>query len=289
MYDTPSGGRVIATFTGGFVPMSVSDIPPDPAIQRSKLSTRATEPMVRLDGYVDTSVIPIYSARDIAIVAGSVWIASANKLKITGASPGMVSVEMPIFGSNGQMARARTPCEALALQRGTPSPQAVPGNGRGYLARAQDIDIFDNPGGSAVFTLRMSAADVKLFWSTETSGGFVHGKMRADIAIDGWIRATDLNALPKGEMMDQYIPPETSVAGTQLVMETPPRIARAPRDIPIRFRRTESETPIGTIEAGAEFYVLETIAGWTNILPTKVYVLPSESNGFWIPSKDTPP
>lgn len=280
---------MIATFTGGHVPMSVSDIPPDPAIQRSKLATRATEPMVRIDGYVDTSVIPMYSARDIAIVAGSVWIASASRLKVTGASPGMVTVEMPIFGTNGQMARARTPCDSLALQRGTPVPQTVPGNGRGYLARAQDIDIFDNPGGSAVFTLRMSAADVKLFWSTESSGAFVHGKLRADIAIDGWMRATDLNALPKGEMMDQYIPPETSVAGTQLIMDPLPRIARAPRDIPIRIRRTESETPIGTIEAGAEFYVLETMAGWTNILPTKAYVLPSDTNGFWIPAKDTPP
>jgi hypothetical protein len=269
--------------------MSVSDIPPDPAIQRSKLSTRATEPTVRIDGYVDTTAIPVWSSRDIAIAAGSVWIASAQKLKITGASPGMVSVEMPILGSSGQVAKARTGCDGLALQRGTPSPLPVPGDGRGYLAKGQDIDIFDGPGGNAVFTLRMNAADVKLFWSTENSDGFVHGKLRADVAIDGWIRKTDLNALPKGEMMDQYIPPETSVAGTQLAMESPPRIARAPRDIPIRFRRTDTEVPIGYIEAGAEFYVFETVAGWTNILPAKVYVLPSDTNGFWIPSSQTPP
>lgn len=288
MYDAPSGGRLIATFTGGHTPMSVSDIPPDPGIQRSKLSTRATEPMFRIDGYVDTSVIPFYSNRDIPIVAGSVWIASAQRLKLTGASPGMVSVEMPVYGSNAQNIRARTPCDALGLQRGTPVPETVPGNGRAYLAKATDIDIFDSPGGSSVFTLRMAMTDVKLFWSTETSGGFVHGKMRADVAIDGWIRATDLNALPKGEMFDQYIPPETTVAGTQLVMETQPRIARATREIPIRFRRTETETPIGAIEAGAEFYVMETVAGWTNVLPTKVYVLPSDTNGFWIPSSETP-
>lgn len=88
--------------------------------------------------------------------------------------------------------------------------------------------------------------------------------------------------------MDQYIPPETNVTGTQLVMESPPRIARAPKDIPIRLRRTETESPIGYIESGAEFYVLETVAGWTNVLPTKVYVLPSETNGFWIPASETP-
>jgi hypothetical protein len=288
MYDAPSGGRLIATFTGGFVPMSMSDVPPDPQIQRSKLSTRASEPSVRIDGYVDTTAISVWTSRDVPIVAGSIWIASAQKVKLTGAQPGTLSVEIPIFGSNGQVARTRASCDALALQRGTPRPQTVPGNGRGYLAKGKDIDIFDGPNGNAVFTLHMTTEDVKLFWSEETSGTFVHGMLRGELAIDGWIRKTDLNALPKGEMMDQYIPPETSVAGAQLVMDPPPRIARAPRDIPIRFRRTESETPIGVIEAGAEFFVLETIAGWTNILPTKVFVLPSEGNGFWIPASETP-
>ena len=268
--------------------MSMSDIPPDPQIQRSKLSTRANEPSVRIDGYVDTTAIPVWAGRDLPIVAGSIWIASAQKVKMTGAQPGTVTVEMPIFGTNSQMARARTSCDALALQKGTPQTQTVPGNGRAYLAKGKDIDIFDGPDGSAVFTLRMSTADVKLFWSEQTSGAYVHGQLRADVVIDGWLRKTDLNALPKGEMMDQYIPPETSIAGAQLAMDPPPRIARAPRDIPIRFQRLENDPPIGVIEAGAEFFVLETIAGWTNILPTKVYVMPAESGGFWIPSSETP-
>ncbi|HRI72426.1 MAG TPA: hypothetical protein PK156_49665, partial [Polyangium sp.] len=288
IYDAPTGGRLIATFTGGFAPMSISDIPPDPATQRSKLSTHANEPSVRIDGYVDTSVIPIYSSRDIPIVANSIWIASAQKLKMTGAAQGVVNVEMGILGTNGQIVKATTPCDSIALQRGTPTPLPVPGDGRGFLARATNIDIFDSPGGSPIFTLKMSAADVKLFWSTETTPVFVHGKLRADVAIDGWIRRNDLSALPKGEMLDQYIPPETTVAGAQLVLETPPRIARAPKDIPIRFRRTEAEYPIGAVEAGAEFYVFETLAGWTNVLPTKAYVLPSETNGFWVPAKDVP-
>ena len=134
IYDAPTGGRLIATFTGGFAPMSISDIPPDPATQRSKLSTHANEPSVRIDGFVDTSVIPMYSSRDIPIVANSIWIASAQKLKITGASAGAVNVEMPIFGTNGQIVKATTPCESLALQRGTPQPLPVPGDGRGFLA-----------------------------------------------------------------------------------------------------------------------------------------------------------
>ena len=207
---------------------------------------------------------------------------------MSAAQPGLVTVDMSVFGTNSQSIRARASCDSLALQRGTPTPLPVPGDGRGYLAKGQDIDIFDSPGGSSVFTLRMTSDEVKLFWSTETSGSYVHGKLRADVAIDGWIRKTDLKALPKGEMMDQYIPPETSVAGAQLLMDPPPRIARAFRDIPIRARRIDSEAPIGVIESGAEFYVLETMAGWTNVLPTKVYVLPGDSYGFWIPANETP-
>ena len=268
--------------------MSLSDIPPDPAIQRSKVATRTSEPSFRLEGYVATNAVSVWSGRDIPIVTGNVWIATAQKLKITGAKLGFVTVEMPIFGTNGQVATISAPCDALALQRGTPIPVEVPGNGRGYLAKDQNIDILDGPAGNVVYTLRMSVADVKLFWSTETSGSFVHGKLRADLAIDGWLRLSDLNALPKGERWDQYIPPETSVAGTQLVMDPPPRVARAPRDIPIRFRRDEKERPIGVIEAGAELLVLETVAGWTNVLPKSVFALPDESGGFWIPASETP-
>jgi hypothetical protein len=230
----------------------------------------------------------VYSARDIPIATGHVWIASAQKLKISGAQLGFVTVEMPIFGTNGQVARVTTPCDALALQRGTPIPVEVPGNGRGFLAKPQDIDVLDGPAGNVVFTLRMNTADVKIFWSTETNGNFVHGKLRADLAIDAWLKWSDLSALPKGEMFDQYIPPETSVAGSKLLMDPPPRLAVAPRDIPVRFRRDEKERPIGVIEAGAELFVMETVAGWTNVLPTKMYLLPGNDGSFWIPASETP-
>jgi len=288
LYDAPVGGRAIAKFTGDYVPMSLSEIPPDPANQRAKIATHTTTPSFRIEGYLSTQIVPVYSARDIPIVTGNVWIASAQKLKITGAQLGFVTIEMPIFGTNGQVAKINTPCDALALQRGTPTLVEVPGNGRGFLAKPQDIDIFDGPGGNVVFTLRMNTADVKLFWSSEQSGSFVHGKLRADLAIDAWIRWSDLNALPKGEMFDQYIPPETSVAGAKLLLDPPPRVAVAPRDIPFRFRRDDKEQPIGVIESGAEFLVMETMAGWTSVLPTKPYALPTDEGGFWVPASEVP-
>ena len=288
IYDAPSGGRAIASFTGDYVPMTLSELPPDPAIQRAKVATRASAPTFRIDGYVAAQVVPVYSARDIPIAAGNVWIASAQKLKVTGAQLGALTVEMTVTGSNSQVVRVNAPCDALALQRGMPTPVDVPGNGRGYLNKAQDITVYDGPAGNAVFTLRMATSEIKLFWSTETSGGFIHGILRSDLAIDGWIRSTDLTALPKGEMMDQYIPPETSVAGTKLLMDPPPRHAIASKDIPFRFQRNEKERPIGVIESGAELLVMETIAGWTSVLPAKVYALPTNDGAFWVPANEVP-
>jgi hypothetical protein len=128
----------------------------------------------------------------------------------------------------------------------------------------------------------------QLFWSTETKGGFVHVQLRSDLTIDGWIRGADLDPLKKGEMMDQYIPPQTQVAGAQLLIDKPPRIATATKETLIRARRDERDRPIGVVETGAEIYVMETVAGWTNVLPKSLYILPPDDGGFWIPSSEVP-
>ncbi|UQA57912.1 hypothetical protein [Polyangium aurulentum] len=288
LYDAPSGGRPIASFTGNYTPMSLSDIPADPSALRAKLVTSAGGPNVRIEGYATASAVPLWSARDIPLAAGHVWVASSQKLGLVSAAPGALTVEVTISGSNGQSVRATAACEAFALSRGAPVPMAVPGNGRGYLTKAQSVDILDSPNGQSVFTLSLFEGVQKLFWSTETSGAFVHVTYRSDLVIDGWARASQLDPLKKGEMMDQYIPPETQVAGAKLLSDDPPRIATATRDIAIRARRDEKERPIGVVESGAEIYILETVAGWTNVLPKKLYVVPPEEGGFWIPASETP-
>jgi hypothetical protein len=268
--------------------MALSDIPAEPSALRSRLVTSAGGPSVRLEGYASTSAVPLWSARDIPLAPGHVWIASAQKLSLVAAAPGTITVEMSVSGSNRQSVRTTAACDVFALGRGTPVTMAVPGNGRGYLTKTQTVEIFDSPNGKSVFSLALFEGVQKLFWSTETSGAFVHVTYRSDLAIDGWARASALDPLKKGEMMDQYVPPETQVAGAKLLSDDPPRIATAGRDIPIRARRDEKERPIGVVEAGAEIYILETVAGWTNVLPKKLYVVPPDEGGFWIPASETP-
>jgi len=288
LFDAPTGGRVIANFIGNYVPMQLSDIPPDPVNSRSKLATSNGGGAIRLEGFVATSAIQVYTTRDIPVMAGNVWITSAQKASLVAATASSVTVEMAVAGSRNQKVRGTTTCDALALQRGTPVPMEVPGNGRGYLTKESTIDIYSQPNGDVVFSLMMLEGSSQLFWSTETRAGFVHVKSRADLAIDGWVRWKDLDPLKKGEMMDQYIPPQSAVVGGQLAMDKPPRIATATKDILIRARRDERERPIGVVESGAEFYVMETVAGWTNVLPKALHILPPDDGGFWVVSSEVP-
>jgi hypothetical protein len=288
LFNAAAGGRVIASFTGNYAPMALSEIPADPANARAKLVTSTGAPSLRLEGYVKTTAVPVFTARDIPVVAGTVWISNAHKVQLVGAAPSSLAVELTVAGTRNQTVRGSTTCDALALQRGTPTPMDVPGNARGYLTRASSIDIHGQPGGDVRFTLQMIEGSSQLFWSTEAREGFVHVQLRADLTIDGWIRSRDLDPLKKGEMMDQYIPPQTQVVGAQLAIDKPPRLAKAATEIAVRARRDEKEKPIGAVEPGAEIYVMETVAGWTNVLPKSLYVVPPDDGGFWIPASETP-
>ncbi|MEP7122444.1 MAG: hypothetical protein ABJE95_16100 [Byssovorax sp.] len=288
IFDAASGGRVIGSFSGTFVALRLSDFPADPATGRARVTTSLGSGSVRLDGWVAPATIPVYTARDLPVMGGHVWISTAQKVKLVQAATGSLTGEITILGTSGQTARASGSCDAFTLQRGTPSAMEVPGNGRGYLMKTASLDLFDDANGSAVFALKMSEGSGQLFWSTESRAGFVHVKSRSDLTLDAWARQGDLEPLKKGEMMDQFVPPTTSISGAQLALDPPPRVVKATREIPIRIKRDAKDQPVGAIEIGAEVYVLETITGWSNILPKSLALTPPDDGGFWIPSSEVP-
>ena len=288
IFDAPSGGRVIGSFAGTFVAMRLGDFPADPTAGRARVSTTVGAGSVRLDGWVAPATIPVYTARDLSVMGGHVWISIAQKIKLVQAATGSLTGEISILGTSGQAARASGPCDAFTLERGTPSAMEVPGNGRGYLMKTASLDLFDDANGSAVFALKMSEGSGQLFWSTESRAGFVHVKSRSDLTLDAWARQRDLEPLKKGEMMDQFVPPTTAIVGAQLALDPPPRVVKATKEIPIRIKRDAKDPPVGAIEIGAEVYVLETITGWSNILPKSLALTPPDDGGFWIPSSEVP-
>jgi hypothetical protein len=288
IFDAASGGRAIANFTGTFVPLRLSEIPADPVNGRARLSTTSGSSSFRIDGYVSPGVIPVFTTRDLSITREHLWISVAQRVKLVQAANNALTVERTVLGTSGQTVRATGPCDAFALQPGTPTAMEVPGNGRGYLTKSANTDFFDAPNGNAIFTLKMIEGGSQLFWSTEAKAGFVHIKARSDLTIDAWARLGDLDPLKKGEMMDHFIPPTTQVQGAQLALDKPPRLVQATKEIPLRFKRDEKDKPIGAVEVGAEIYVMETMAGWSNVLPKNLSVLPPDDGGFWIPSGEVP-
>ena len=270
--------------------MALGDFPADPTAGRARVGTSLGSGAFRLDGWVAPAAIAVFTTRDVAVQPGHVWIADAQRVRLVSASSGGLGVEVTVAGSGGQAVRATAPCDALALQPGAPTAMEVPGNGRGYVSRGTLVDLFDEPSSTgAPFTLQVMEGASQLFWSTETRAGFVHVKARGNLAIDAWAKASHLEPLKKGEMVDWFLPPTTAFAGAQLALDKPPRVFQATRSIPVRAHRDDKETPIGAIEAGAEVYVMETLLGWTNVLPKHLGLTPEGDGGFWVPSSEVAP
>jgi hypothetical protein len=288
IFEGASGGRAVASFSGALQPMALSDFPADPTTGRARIATSLGSGALRLDGWVAPSAFAVFTVRDVPVHAGHVWIGGAQQVRLVQAASGALGIEVTVAGTGGQAVRATAPCDALALQRGTATPLEVPGDGRGYLAKGSAVELFDEPGGSVVFTLKSMEGTQHLLWSTESRGGFVRVKMRGQLTIDAWARSSSLEPLKKGEMMDQLVPPTTSVASAQLALDKPPRLVKAQKEIPVRARRDDKARPIGAIEVGAEVYLMETMLGWVNVLPRNLGLTPADDGGFWIAASDAP-
>lgn len=286
IFDAASGGRAVAAFTGAPVPLAISELPADPATGRARVATTSGSASFRIEGWISPAAIDLFTTRDVPVQPGHVWISSAQKVKLAGASSGALTAELVVPG--GQGPRGTAPCDAVALQPGTPTAMEVPGNGRGYVIRGASVDLFDEPGGASVYTLKAAAGAPRLFWSTEARDGFVHLRARGALTVDAWARSRDLDPLKPGETMDQLAPPVTSVGSAQMAFDRTPRVGKAARDVPVRARRDEKERPIGVVEAGAEVYLMETMVGWVNVLPKGLGLTPVDDLGFWVPEADAP-
>ena len=288
IFDQTTGGDVIASLSGAYLPMTMSEIPFDPTTFRARLATSTGTGNVRIEGYVSASDWPLFTATDISVQGATIWISAAQRVKFVRATANSITVEMPVGGTLQQTVRATAPCDAFSLAKGKPQPLEFPTQGRSYMTKKQKVELYEEPNGKMVFTLSMMEGTGQLFWGEKVRQGFVHVISRNDLTIDAWIPSKDLEPLKKGEMMDQYTPPVAPVSGSTLTFDKPPQIAKATQPIPIRAKRDENAKPVGTIETGAEFYVLETVTTWTNIMPKHLGVLPPDDGGFWIPSAEVP-
>ncbi len=286
LFDASADGRVIATLTGASLPITLSDLPADPSTGRAKVATKAGSAALRIDGWAPSSSFPTYAASDLEVVKGRVWIASSQKVKLTGSASGKLDVELTVAGSNSQVVKAKADCAGVTLTQGTATKLDVAGNARGYQTKGSKMSLYDEPGKSVVFTLDMMPNTSQLFYSAETRGGFVRVQSRADIVLDGWLALKELDALKKGELVDALAPAQTVVTGAKLSLDGTVLTKKASKDVPVRATRDEKAAAIGQLDSGAEVYVTETVTGWSNVLPLHLGFTAPDGQGFWVPSAD---
>lgn len=286
LHDAPKDGRVIGLFTGATAALSAT-LPVELA-GRARVATSAGKPTLRLDGWMPTSALPIHTARDIPVLQGNLWLATGYRVQPAKVAGSQLTAELTVQGSQDRKLRGSASCDSFSLDRTRPVPFDVPGNARGYLTKGTSFTLFDGANGTEILAMAMTEGTSQLFWSTEARGAFVHVQNRGDLVVDAWIRLKDLTPLKKGEMMDQYIPPSSQVAGAQLKLEKEPRIHTASRDIPVRLRPDDKEKPVGIVENGASFYEVSSTAKWINVLPKELHVTPPSDAGFWIPADAIP-
>lgn len=288
IYDAGSGGKVIAKLTGAKVGFTLSSFPVKLDKGRVKISTSAGK-SVRIDGFAEMKHFGFYAAEDLAVTdAAGVWITKGQQLELVSANGKGFVVQKQVLGSKGQKVQAKVRCEGVSVQIQPVEPVVVPKNARHYQMKSASLELFDTPGGDAVFTLDMDEDARKVFWSTEVRQGHVRVASRADITIDAWARFRDLSPTRHAELFDLASVSPRPLTARQLAIQDPPPVLTATSELPIHRKPENAVKGIGMVEVGAKFYAMEKSGDWTNIMPETLAVLPPDDSGFWVRTAGLP-
>jgi hypothetical protein len=279
------GGRPIARFSGAEITVTVAGLSTaTPA--RARIETGSGQGGFRVRGFVEARSLPIATTENVPVVAGRVWIGARRPVNVVGATRDKLKLEKRMTTPLQQSFSAWTSCSKLTLGTPVPPGWSPAGDARGFVLRSGSLELYDRPQGSVVSVLHKSpeVAGV-LFFSTEQTQAWVHIEYHGEVVIDAWVRASDVQALPRGETMDQLASQPSVRNPARLALPNAPRVVRTTREIPLRAAAKEGE-PIGVIESGAETYVLDVVAGWVSVLPKALDVMPVENAQFWVKKEE---
>lgn len=289
IHDSATGGRAIAHFSGAEIPVTESDFASDARARRTSIATGDGRGNFHLTGFVDSDKIPVFTTTRVSVVPDHVWIGQGRRVAVVGSDSDRLKIALRLTSPVDQTFSASASCGALGLTPATPPGWNVPGSARGYVVRAASVELFDTAGAdrNVVTTLhRADGAPGILLWSTERRDAWVHVELHAEVLIDAWARARDLEALPEGETMDQLANAVSKRSSQHLALAGQPRVVRTTRQIPLRSKATDAAASIGWIEPDTDTYVIDTIAGWTSVLPRSLNVVPSGEGQFWVKASD---
>ncbi len=287
VWSAKEGGTPIAGFATQEVDVELTDIPAEPGAGRAKIKTGKGSGSIRIEGFIDPTKIPLSAKQDVAVVPGHVWIGRGEPLKLKGASPGKLQVETTITATQ-QKLKAKASCNEIAVGRIKGEEATIPTGAKKWVLKKSALDVYDDPGGSSVFTIEVPHAESGiLLWSKEAKGGYVHVQHGGALVIDAWAKQTDLKAFPKGEMLDALGGSSmVSISPAKLKVEGATKEVKVDKDVPLRLAANDAAKPIGVVEDGAELIVVDTVGGWSRVFPKGLEIIPPDGKDFWVKAKD---
>jgi hypothetical protein len=290
IYDAAQSGRAIARFSGGTSALAVTELPAGSSGQ-ARIESGTGAGSFRIAGFIEAAKIPLFTGRQVAVKAGHLWIGKHRKVTLLGASGSNLRVKKSLSEPISQSFTATAACSAFTLEERTPPTWQVPGHARGYVVKKEQVELFDDAvsGGLVTVLKRSAGSEGVLLWSSERKGGWVRVEYHGEIVLDAWARASDLQALPPGETMDEVKRPATRRNPPQLALAEQPQLVKTTKDVPLRDAAGEGGKVIGKIEPGTETYVLDTVAGWASVLPKSLHVLPVSDGQFWVKASELGP
>ncbi|MCB9585507.1 MAG: hypothetical protein H6718_08920 [Polyangiaceae bacterium] len=287
IYDKASGGSVVARLTGVDTPLKAFEFPKG-SDARARLDTGTGKGHFRIEGYVHTKRLPIYTKKALTVTQGHLWIGAHREVHFDGSSPKRIRVAKRMTTPLAQTFKTWTSCTNLSFDQGTPTGWSIDGDARGYSMKTDSITLYDDYGRdkTEVITLNRAAGQEMLFWSTKRHGGYVQVAYQGEIMLEAWAKASALKALPKGEVMDQYIPPKRQVSGSRVQVQGETKLVKTTREHYIRLEAKEDAAKIGRIEIDTEVLVLDVVAGWASVMPKDATVMPPKDGQFWVNAED---
>ncbi len=287
IYDKSQGGTPIARFTGGNSEIVASKFFSGRA-NRAQVKTGTGVGSFRIEGWVDGSKLPLYAARDIAVVNNHLWISKHQSVKAISAAGSKLRIKHTPSSPFNQSFTTTVSCKALSLRGGTAAGWTPPGSAVAYVAKS-NVELFTGSGADnrSVATLTPdSSSNGILFFSTETSNGYVHVLHHGEVVIDAWAKKSELNALAPGETMDQPGGSTLQRGSPRIKLQTTPRLVHTTKEVILRSTGSDTGDVIGAIEADTDTYVLDVVAGWASVMPKSMNVAPYGDGQFWARATD---
>jgi len=292
IFAKASGGSAVAKLTGASLGLRLSEFPSGAGRVKTQ-SGDGKKGYVRIEGYADKNAFRYFAKQSVALVPDHVWLTKGLELHITAVNDDHLAIEHSVLGTRGgdgapQKLAGSISCSVVGLTPPGLDAADAPSGARMFHMKNNDVSLYDHPSGDVVFTLRMDGEARKVFWSTESRGGFVHVSAPGDVTIDAWVRASDLEQLTHGEVFDMSSLEPRPNAPKSLALSQPPTMLTATSELRIAVKADAKAESLGVVEAGAKFYTMEVSTEWTNVIPTDLAIMPIDGGGFWVKTASLP-